>query len=150
MAPTIGADLIRAISGNVDLTGLTALGGKNQGGNGALHLTFSNGLVISILRSETSYGNKNGEGLFEATHWYDDQPSAQPKGWLTHEQVVEYIRDTLAEHGPTHNEPRLPRSPRALTGQGLAQYGIVRPVAVDLDATDADFIPLDLIDPRKA
>ncbi len=122
MAPTIGADLMRAINRDLTLTGLSAM----RGTNGVLHLAFTNGLVISLARTETSYGNQNGEGQFEATHWYDDDETQKPSGWLTQEQVVEYIRTTLAEHGPTHAEPISPRAPRTLTGQGLAEYGIVR------------------------
>ncbi len=97
MAPTVGASLMRALNSGVLLTGLTALRGA---GHGALHLVFSNGLVISIIRTEGSYGNKKGEGLFEGAYWVHDGPISQASGWLTQEQAVEFIRTTHAEHGP--------------------------------------------------
>lgn len=53
---------------------------------------FENGRELSVIRHSGSYGNKQGEGLFEA--W--DGVSDEVHGWLTPEDVEELVREHAA------------------------------------------------------
>lgn len=58
---------------------------------GCVKLTFLNGTQVSIIRNQMSLGRES--GLFEAAAWPDAEFSkaTELKGWLTPEDVLEFV-----------------------------------------------------------